>query len=174
MKLQVDIPASEDIRSFFFICFGGPGETYLDFKTGVLLTISIHISWAKWFGLGSHFLRKWLGLTLFTRNMFIFPGTCSENEFFPKHPRQPGAFQDGPYGPYMDFLPEIYRLTVHIYGLSSRSIGTDGSSISRFPSIQNGWCSSISRFPDVQNGWCSSISRYPRHQHCWFSSIPRS
>ena len=58
-------------------------------------------------------------------------------------------FKYGPYGPYMDFLPEIYGLTVHIYGLSSRSIGTDGSSISRFPNIQNGWCSSISRFPDV-------------------------
>ena len=43
--------------------------------------------------------------------MFILPGTCSQNVFPPKRPRQQGAFKYGPYGPYdMDFPLEICGL----------------------------------------------------------------
>ena len=58
--------------------------------------------------------------------MFIFQKHVPPKSFFPEHPRQQGALKYGPCGPYhiMDCLPQIYGLTVHVYGLSSRSIGT--------------------------------------------------
>ena len=77
--------------------------------------------------------------------MFIFQELVPKMDVFPKCSRRQGAFKHG---------KEL------LYGLSSRSIGTDGSSISRFPNIQNGRCFSISWFTDVQNGWCFSISRF--------------
>ena len=62
-------------------------------------------------------LRTFLVLTIFPRlPCSFFQEHVPNMIFFPKRPRQQGAFKYGPNGPYMDLLPEIYMdRTVHIW-----------------------------------------------------------
>ena len=89
--------------------------------------------------------------------MSIFPGTGSQNEFFPYVPpaafsngelegRSPSKMQGGSGGG-RSRPPRMLYLYLYLH------------SISRYTGHQNGWSFSISRFTGPQNGWSFSISR---------------
>ena len=180
-------------------------ETTRGIDTVVLHRISIPFIWAEWFGLGNHFEKvpKYQETPSFFKIcMSIFPGTGSQNEFFPYVPpaafsngelegRSPSKMQGGLGGgaapPRMIYLYYYFILqyfqTHKVY--------------------QNGWSFSISRYtsyirmvgPSVfpekqvisewlvlqyfqihrsyQKAWSFSISRFTGHQNAWSFSISR-
>ena len=106
-----------------------PGNYILSFSYGFVVVVSDIWEWRPGFytefrytsyehsGLAwGAILRKLLVLTLFPRlPCSFFREHVPKIDFFLNVPRQQGAFKYGPWGPYMDCLPEIYGLTVHIY-----------------------------------------------------------